>query len=397
MITDACNLACDYCYNPKGKGTTMSLETARKAVERTLPLINPGERLDLQFFGGEPLLVFDRLREIHSETLDCCAERNVALTSCLATNGTLLTPERYSRLTHAGIELMLSIDGLEQAQDMHRRFPDGRGSFATVRKLWENGIIQPENTALNLVLTPQNAGELPTGVAGLVDAGFRRFSFSPHYGTEWPSEARIRMKAALQKLMETYETWMQRDMPVYFSFIEEKVRRLLLSAPDWTNPCSFGTREIAVAPDGSLFPCERIIREGNDSPLCMGSVGEGHDFRRICNGDDVGIVRDVCDVPGISDVRCSASVRTSGDAHDNRIIPYISSVPRKTSDRCVPCPDRPACTNSCGCVNRTRTGDIDQPDELVCFFERMFIKAARDAARDLVPSCLEESAGGCAC
>ncbi|MBF0501169.1 MAG: radical SAM protein [Candidatus Riflebacteria bacterium] len=359
MITGKCNLACDYCYNRHHVDeNTMSMEIACRAIRLAAEKVNAGESLTLHFFGGEPLTAYELMTDIQKEATGICRSRDISLVSSCSTNGTLLTAEKYKNLEDLGIETMLSLDGIKVAQDTHRRFPDGGSSYEVIKRLWEEKIIDAEKILVNIVLTPKNIVELTASVSGLVEIGFRKLSFSPDYSADWNENARQAAKEAFVELIRRYSIWMRDELPVYFSFVEEKIRRLLMNGRyEWVNPCSFGTREIAVAPDGSIFPCERFICKGAKSGFCIGNIMiiSGIDLNADSGRIDAGHGKEDSKIRGHK--RCG--------------LPNI----------CLNCNFRAACTNACGCVNFERTGDIDCPDELICFFERLFIESAQLAMK----------------
>lgn len=346
MVTGACDLACGYCYHGGRQEKEMSLPTASAALDWALAQEQAGDGLLLNYFGGEPLLALNRLGEIHALAGEKCRRAGVPLRSFLATNGTRLDSTAWNFLMEGGIEPTVSLDGWEAGHDALRRDRAGRGSFA---RIWENLQASPlprDQIRLHLVLAPGNAAHLADSLETLIAQGFRRFLLSPDYGGSWDAAARALARQAFARSTRLYIQELGRGTPVLFSWIEEKVRRLVTGTSDCGRVCTLGSLEMAVDPQGNFFPCERMIPLGPGSNLCLGSLWE--------------------DPPKVELAREALAA--------GRALPPA----------CLSCPDRILCTNFCACVNHRRTGQIDLPDDLVCFFERLAIEAAREAAQALL-------------
>jgi uncharacterized protein len=144
-VTDQCNLRCGYCtfsgayYGQRRHGpNTMALETALEAVDQLVAragktLENPEKKLGINFYGGEPLLAFDRIRQIleqvHRVRYPGLAHR---LMHSITTNGTLLDDEKVDVLSRYDVAVKVSIDGPAELHDRNRCCHDGSGSFTTI-------------------------------------------------------------------------------------------------------------------------------------------------------------------------------------------------------------------------------------------------------------------------
>ena len=131
-VTDACNLACKYCFveqNPH----YMTLETAKDAthyllenLEKRNKKFNKNERARITFFGGEPMLLYD---EIIVPLVNYIRENNLPVDFGMTTNGTLLNEERIKFFRKNKFDLLLSIDGAKTTQDLNRPCKNGKSSF----------------------------------------------------------------------------------------------------------------------------------------------------------------------------------------------------------------------------------------------------------------------------
>ncbi len=116
----------------------MSLDTAMRGIDQFIArtgktLQNPEKKLSIGFYGGEPLLAFDLIREVldrvHGAGYSQLAGR---LAHSITTNGTLLDEEKIEVLSKYGVSVQLSIDGPQELHDRNRVWPDGSGTFGTV-------------------------------------------------------------------------------------------------------------------------------------------------------------------------------------------------------------------------------------------------------------------------
>ncbi len=135
-VSHDCNLQCDYCFaegGPFGGGRElMAPETARLAVD--FLIANSGERAtcEIDFFGGEPLMNFDVVRETVAYARGRGREAGKSFNFTLTTNALDLTDQHEDFLNREGISLILSLDGRPEVHDRHRRTLGGKGSYRQV-------------------------------------------------------------------------------------------------------------------------------------------------------------------------------------------------------------------------------------------------------------------------
>lgn len=135
-LTEKCNLRCKYCiFSEKNRGyrdhsnTVMDIATAKKAVDFILK--SDADMLNVGFYGGEPLLKFDLIKNI----IDYCHQKNKGnrpVRFRVTTNGTLLSREVVDYLIQNNVQLSVSLDGPGEIHDRHRVFLDEKGSFQVV-------------------------------------------------------------------------------------------------------------------------------------------------------------------------------------------------------------------------------------------------------------------------
>jgi uncharacterized protein len=132
-ITDRCNLRCDYCYLPH-LPTDMSIETGRAAIDATIrsAMINGYQIVKLKYAGGEPMLRFSSVVDLHRYAQEQSSRHGLALEGVILSNGTLLNVHIAETIKGLDLQLMLSLDGMGALHDAQRPYAGGRGSFTDV-------------------------------------------------------------------------------------------------------------------------------------------------------------------------------------------------------------------------------------------------------------------------
>lgn len=138
QVTQQCNLRCKYCpysgsyYNRKHSNANMNFETARKAIDFYIKHSFDMRNLNIGFYGGEPLIQYDLIKELVAYTYQCGVGKNVNFH--MTTNATLLTNESIRFLAENKFKLTISLDGPKEYHDKNRENIDEKGSFDKVIK-----------------------------------------------------------------------------------------------------------------------------------------------------------------------------------------------------------------------------------------------------------------------
>jgi uncharacterized protein len=321
----------------------MSPEVARCAVDFAFSFGAP--KLQLGFFGGEPLIEWGLLVESTAQAQHLAERNGTELKKTVTTNGTLLSPDHVDWLADNGFYPALSLDGNRAMHDATRPFCNGRSSFdRTVKGLRLLKERFPEIEVI-IVPDPANVEHMAESVQYLVEEeGVLRVSINPNFYTEWDDVSLGQWKAAFEQIGELYLKRHRSGEPFAMNFIDSKVITRLKNGYECRDRCNFGEREIAVAPSGRLYPCERLIGEDIDQAMSIGDIFNGFDEKK------------------------RASVLASRG---------------NVNGECIGCEYRTRCMNWCCCINYTLTGAIDQTDGIVCFHERAAIEVADRVAGQL--------------
>ena len=336
VLNHRCNLRCRYCYTGRKFDRAMPLEVARKAVDFGLAHSTTGH-LTLSFFGGEPLLEIEAMEAVVAYTETRARETAHTLAFSISTNGTLLDERRLTLLRDHAFHVQISIDGAAPAQDLTRPYQDGRPSHGDVasslKRLVEENLLEQ----IVAVIDPATTGWLQGSYRHLASFGAREIYFSPNYLGDWNDEACVRFEVALRELGDAYlETFRQGQLlrldPLYGKIVSH-----LIQGKTSPRRCGFGAEEMAVAPSGNIYPCDRMVREDDNLAMRIGDVEHG-----------------------LEQARCDA----------------IQASRRQVDAECEACDLRPRCMQWCGCAQWETTHGLGGVSPLFCWFERSFIAEA---------------------
>lgn len=171
-ITDRCNLTCAYCYLPH-KRLDMSIEVGKAVIDTVFrsAAIHHYSRVKLKYAGGEPLIRFDTVTALQRYALQTARETDIALSSIVLSNGTLLSAEHLATMQELDLRLMISMDGLGQANDRQRFYANGKGTYEDVKRGVESALNFGVAPVISVTVTGRNASSIADLVSWLLDHG----------------------------------------------------------------------------------------------------------------------------------------------------------------------------------------------------------------------------------
>jgi len=289
LVTTACNLNCAGCFASGGDYGLGRQHMSLKTIDATIGYLSRQIRrlhdegftgrstFGLHFFGGEPFIVFDRVRYATEnavrEAADLSLElgREITPDFFITTNGTLLDAERVQFLCENNFTVLVSIDGPDH--DARRAYASGQGSLAkairTFRDLREAGVT----TRLNTVVLDKDVSEFGETLRWFKRAVYRdepslsiyhTFSFQREgpgmpvgmCGNTYPGAA-----------MDKYIAELKDFNSVGYQIYEVALRKKMATGGTFYK-CSSGVKRIAIGPGGRVYPCQGFV----DPTLDMGSI-----------------------------------------------------------------------------------------------------------------------------
>lgn len=280
-IAHDCNLACKYCFAEEGeyhgRRALMSLEVGKKALD--FLVANSGSRINLEvdFFGGEPLMNWQVVKELVEYGRSLEEPNNKKFRFTLTTNGVLLNDEILEFANREMANIVLSIDGRKEIHDKMRPFRGGQGSYDLIVPKFQKVAESrgQERYYVRGTFTRNNL-DFSRDVLHLADLGFKQISVEPVVAG--PEDDYAITEADLPALMEEYdrlamEMVKRRKEGKGFNFFHFMID--LEGGPcvaKRLSGCGSGTEYLAVTPWGDLYPCHQFV--GNEKFL-MGNVEEG--------------------------------------------------------------------------------------------------------------------------
>ncbi len=352
LITRHCNLRCLYCYVGKDQ-SVMSLDVAFRIIDFAYDRTPAGESIDFAFFGGEPLIEFDRLRQISSliENHPDYDPERVQLT--LVSNGTFLNKDIVKFIRDKNVAFGISCDGPPEVHDRYRRYPNGKGTSRKVEKNLKKSISAFDNIMVNAVYCPDTVEYLPETIDYFSLLGLRQIYLSPDYSATWTPEQCERLPEIYGKVGKLYQDYYRNDDPHFISLIDSKIAVMLRGGYQKQEQCSMGKGELAFTPEGDIYPCERLVGSGDEDDARehrIGHVDEGIDGNRMeCHRIDNG--------------------------NSEKVI--------KLADPCDTCSLKSLCMNWCGCSNYFGSGYYDRASAFLCASEHAAIACAVEAYQNL--------------
>ena len=255
VLTHQCNLDCVYCYEHHKNSCTMSAELAKEIVDRELTMNDGVEMVEFDFFGGEPLLEFETVREVVEYTT--AREYDKDYIFFITTNGVLLDEEMKEWLkAHTdALQIGLTLDGTREMHNENRS-----GSFDDIDLAFFRDTYPEESVKMTISL-----GTLPRLAEGVIfchKAGFD-VSCNLAYGIDWESEEnRAIFSEQLMKLIEFYLA-----NPEYKPCAILDVNRIKSIAGQEDRSyrlCGAGYAMRAYDCDGTCYPCQYFL------PICVG-------------------------------------------------------------------------------------------------------------------------------
>ena len=280
-IAHDCNLRCSYCFAGTGEymghRSLMSLEVGKKAIDFLLDNSGNRKNLEVDFFGGEPLMNFEVVKGIveYARTREKQTNKNFRFT--MTTNVMLLDEEKRDYINKNMHNVVLSLDGRKEVNDAVRKRVDGSGSYDRILPRAQKMVEErgEDQYYIRGTFTRKNL-DFGKDVMHLADLGFEQISIEPVVAAK-DSGLDIR-KEDLQEVYKEYEKLAyeyvdRRKNGKWFNFFHFMID--LEGGPciaKRMRGCGSGTEYLAVTPEGELYPCHQFV--GHEEFL-LGNISYG--------------------------------------------------------------------------------------------------------------------------
>ena len=279
-VAHDCNLRCEYCFAAKGDfgcgRKLMPLEVGKKAIDFLITHSAGRHNLEMDFFGGEPLMNWDVVKELvlYAREQEKLYNKNFRFT--ITTNGLLLTDDKIDFINREMSNCVLSLDGRKEVNDRLRVRVDGTGCYDQIVPKYQKLVAQrgDKDYYARGTFTKYNL-DFTEDVLHMADLGFDQVSVEPVVSDE-KLDYSIKTED-LTRVFEEYERLAnalirRRKEGRGFNFFHFMID--LNQGPcaiKRLRGCGCGNEYVAVTPEGDIYPCHQFV---GDEQWKMGNVLE---------------------------------------------------------------------------------------------------------------------------
>ena len=294
-IAHDCNLACRYCFAEEGeyhgRRALMSYEVGKKALDFLIANSGNRQHLEVDFFGGEPLMNWNVVKQLVEYGRSQEKEHNKKFRFTLTTNGVLLNDEIMEFCNREMSNVVLSLDGRKEVNDKMRPFRNGTGSYDLIVPKFQKFAESrgDRDYFVRGTFTHENL-DFSKDVLHFADLGFKKMSVEPVVAE--PSEPYAIREEDLPQILEEYDKlaaeyvkrWKEGKGFTFFHFMVDLKQGPCVAKR--LSGCGSGTEYLAVTPWGDLYPCHQFV--GKEEFL-LGNVDSGitntavRDEFKLCN------------------------------------------------------------------------------------------------------------------
>ncbi len=280
-IAHTCNLTCDYCFAAQGnfcgeKGL-MSFEVGKRAIDFLIENSGKRRNLEVDFFGGEPLMNFDVVKKIvaYARSIEKKHDKNFRFT--LTTNGMLIDDDVNEFANKECHNVVLSLDGRKEVHDRLRKTASGKGSYDIIVPKFQKMVASRGGKGYYMrgTFTHHNP-DFTKDILHMLDLGFTELSMEPVVCA--PGDPYALTNDDIETVCEQYEILAKemisrKEKGNGFTFYHYMID--LTGGPciyKRISGCGSGTEYFAVTPWGELFPCHQFV---GDRAYSVGNIFDG--------------------------------------------------------------------------------------------------------------------------
>ena len=280
-VAHTCNLNCDYCFasqgNYHGDRGLMPFAVGKQALDFLIASSGSRVNLEVDFFGGEPLMNFDVVKRLVAYARSVEKERGKHFRFTLTTNGVLIDDDVIDFANREMSNVVLSLDGRKEVHDRYRVDYAGNGSWEKIVPKFQKLVQarQGKNYYMRGTFTHANPDFLKD-IQTMLDLGFTELSMEPVVAAHGDPAALT--EADKEIVMQQYENlarlMLQRDkegrpFTFYHYMIDLKGGPCIYKR---ISGCGSGTEYMAVTPWGDLYPCHQFV---GDEKFKLGNIWDG--------------------------------------------------------------------------------------------------------------------------
>lgn len=280
-IAHDCNMCCKYCFAGEGEysgdRSLMSFEVGKRALDFLIEQSGSRKNLEVDFFGGEPLLNFDVVKQLVAYARSIEKEKGKNFRFTLTTNGVLLNDEVMEWANKECYNVVLSLDGRKKTNDRMRRTRNDKGTYDLILPKFQKMAKERNQQGYYIrgTYTHYNT-DFANDILHLADLGFEQLAMEPVVTD--PKMDYALQESDIPKLKDQYDL-LAKEMCKRnregkgFTFFHYMID--LEGGPciyKRISGCGVGTDYMAVTPWGDLYPCHQFV---GDEKFLLGNVFDG--------------------------------------------------------------------------------------------------------------------------
>jgi len=286
-LTRTCNLQCRYCFEDWQDAhyyRSSPEKVGKKAVDFLLEYSRDNKKLLFTFFGGEPMLRFDDIKEITEYAYSKAKELGKEMLFSIDTNGTIINDEVIELFKKYRFSVVVSMDGPQEVQDINRPFKNGKGSYKLVERNIKKMVKELGGRfGVKVTVCPQYL-DLVSIVESIAKLGVREISLSPVVSFN-KNDTYYFDKADWNRYLVEFKKliWAYPDLFKKYGLI---LSRVSVTMHDFLYPhisktwgCNAGKTTVSVEPAGDLYPCDNFVGLDKDK-YCIGNLSTGFNSNR---------------------------------------------------------------------------------------------------------------------
>lgn len=349
-VTNACNLACRYCFVEQHPNY-MTFDVAKDAADFLAKNCDNVQTPSITFFGGEPMLCWNAV--VHPLIEYIRTKYGLRYSLSMTTNGTLLTKDILEYLYDNNVSVMISIDGDKKTQDYNRPKHNGESSFCDLKDILPVYIKYYPYAPLRSTIIPETASHVFENIIFAESVGYHNYFIVPNVFEDWSESAKKILSSELRKLSFKYIADCKNGKPpMKFSTLEELFQGIVrinnfhkykkcacVCAKD---KCGLGQQKFAsIDWKGRMFGCQEMVScKGTGDIFYIGDIYNGADEeKRVSLGS-------------------------------------LFSYEKIDGDRCDKCILQNICDAGCVANNYMVCGDINKVPHVFCWWKRLLLDEA---------------------
>ncbi|HOL62810.1 MAG TPA: radical SAM protein [Elusimicrobiales bacterium] len=281
-VTSDCNLRCDHCFINKNNKIVLKKTDFEKAVN--LLFFSPGDFKKIEFYGGEPLLYFDKIKDWISIIKNTALKYKKKYGIFIASNGTIITKEILKCIKKENIFIAVSFSGSEKSHGYNRLFENKHNSYFIVKKNIKRFLKNsPSNTFCIYCVDPNFVGNMSADFEEIINLGFKTINIECVCGKSWGEKKFIEFEKEMDEINKKILNLINKKTFIY----HEKMYELFSKTHNEQTICPF-YQDLELYPDGNFgfYPFSFVNYEKEKKKIIIGDSRRGFNKKYLNCGYD---------------------------------------------------------------------------------------------------------------